>query len=298
MENSLKSSFLIVSLVFLVSFGIVLFFVFLAGVLSFKVALYLFIATLISSTFTVTILGGLFTQLSSHLVHMRRLLRLDNLNHPLLLRLSAEAPGTYHHSILVSNLSSKAAKAIGADALLCRISSYFHDIGKLKNPNFFIENQVSSKNKEEEKSSSKNAQKIIEHAKEGIKMAEEVHLPKEIVDLIAQHHGTSFCGYYYQRAKEQNPTQTRRGDFRYPGPKPQTKEATILMLADSIEARTRARNDLSDLKKIVEEDIFEKIQEKQFSESGLSQREIFKLKQSFIESLESMLHHRIEYPAA
>ena len=298
MNKLFKSSLFIISLIFLSNFGFVLLAVYLTGVLSFKIALYLFAATSVSSALAVTILGGLFTSLSSYILSLRRLFRLDNLTHPLLLRLSTEAPGTYHHSILVANLSSKAAKAIGADSLLCRVASYFHDIGKLKNPGFFIENQTVRINSLESQSNNllNGAKKILEHVQEGVNIAEKNHLPKEIINLIAQHHGNSLCSYFYQLAKEKNPLKAKRSDFRYEGPKPQTKESAILMLADSLEAKIRAKNDISDLKKLVEGTFLDKIQDKQLIDSQLSQKEIFKLKKVFEKAIESMFHPRIEYP--
>lgn len=298
MDKLLKSSFFVVTLIFLLSFGLALLAVSLAGVFSFKLAIYLFLATLISSIVSVTILGGFFTSLSSYLIHLRRLFRLNNITHPLLLRLSTEAPGTYHHSVLVADLSSRVAKAVGADSLLCRVSAYFHDIGKLKEPRLFIENQITSEENNlktsQADSPKKSVKQILEHVKEGIKIAEEAHLPKEVINLIAQHHGTSFCYYFWRLAKERK-LEIRRSDFRYEGPKPQTKEATILMLADSLEAKTRVKNSNFSLKGLVEETISEKTEDGQLKESHLSQKEIYKLKQVFVETLESMQHQRIEY---
>lgn len=300
MEKSFKSSLYIITLIFLFSYALAIFSIFLGGVFSLKVALYLFIATLISSLSTVTILGGLFTSLGSYLVNIRRLFRLNNIAHPLLLRLQAEAPGTYHHSILVANLASSAAKKIGADSLLCRVAAYFHDIGKLKNPGFFIENQMLRKNGETNSETTaetplKKARKIIEHIKQGIEMAKEYHLPKEVISTIAQHHGTTLCSYFYELSKEKNPIRTKRTNFRYDGPKPQTKEAVILMMADALEAKIRASNNLSDIEKLVKESFAEKIEDGQFTDSGLSQKDIFKIKQAFVETLFSMYHPRIEY---
>lgn len=298
MEKSLRSSIFIVGLVFLANLVIVNFAIYLAGALSFKIAFYLFLSTLISSALTVTVLGGLFTSLSDYLIHLRKLLKLNNLTNPLLLRLSTEAPGTYHHSVLVADLSSNAAKAIGADSLLCRVSAYFHDIGKLKNPGFFIENQSLVKNGKtaeyQSNTPSKNANIVLDHVKDGIKIAEEAHLPKEVVNIIAQHHGNSVCNYFYELAREQNGGKMKKTNFRYQGPKPQTKEAAILMLADSLEATARVKND--NLKSLVEETFSDKIKEGQLDDCHLSNREISKLKHIFTETLESMLHPRIEYP--
>jgi hypothetical protein len=300
MEKSLKNSFYIIVLIFLLSYGLTLFAIVLGGVFSLKITLYLFIATLISSLITVTILGGLFTSLGSYLVNIRRLYRLNNITHPLLLRLQTEAPGTYHHSILVANLASSIAKKVKADSLLCRVAAYFHDIGKLKNPGFFIENQMlKNENINSEagtESPLKKARKIIEHVKEGVEMAKEYHLPKEVISIIAQHHGTTLCNYFYELSKEKNPIRTKRTNFRYEGPKPQTKEAVILMMADALEAKIRVPNNLSDIEKLVKELFAEKIKDGQFADSGLSQKEVFKIEQAFVEALKNMYHPRIEYP--
>lgn len=302
MEKIYKSSFFIFALVFILIYVIILSAVFLAGEFSLKLNLYLFFATLISYMLTATILGGYFTSLSSHLFQLRRVFRLDNLNHPLLLRLSSEAPGTYHHSILVANLAAKAAKSIGADSLLCRVAAHFHDIGKLKNPDFFIENQASSKNNNFQipsESFVKSAQKIIGHLEEGIKMAQEAHLPKEVVSVIAQHHGTSLPKYYYNKAKNQNPGVTKKAFFRYKGPKPQTKEAAILMLADNIEAISRREKDNlvkeANFERLVSSIINEKEDEKQLTDCNLTRGELLKLEKSFTKSLLSMFHPRIKY---
>lgn len=300
MEKSLKSGLYIVLLIFLTSFGLVILAVYLAGVLNLSIIFYLFFATLLSSAISVTILGGLFTSLIGHLVHIRRFYRLDSLTNPLLLRLSSEAPGTYHHSILVANLASKAAKVVGADSLLCRVASYFHDIGKLKNPGFFIENQPSYKNlnniEAQLNSPLKNAQIIISHVASGVEIANEAHLPKEVINIIAQHHGNSTCIYFYEQARSKRVPDTKKSDYKYSGPKPQSKEAAIIMLADSLEASARAKNGETDLKTLVEETFSDKINERQLSESVLSQRDLFKLKKVFVENLESILHPRIDYP--
>jgi len=300
MEKTYKNSLYLIGLIFLFCFGLSIFAVYLADAINTKVVLFLFISTLFSSAISVTVLGGFFTSLTSYLLHMRRLFRMDNLSNPLLLRLSSEAPGTYHHSIIVSNMASKAAKTIGADSLLCRVSAYFHDIGKLKNPVFFVENQGFYKNEGHIQSKlnnpQKNAQIIIAHVKDGIKMAEEAHIPQDVINIIAQHHGDSTCVYFYEEAKNKDKTGVKKSDFQYPGPKPQNKNAAVLMLADSLEARARAKEDYNDIKDLVEKTFSDKIKERQLSESGFSEQEIFRLKKIFAEILETMFHPRIEYP--
>uniref|UniRef100_A0A7V3J9M0 HDIG domain-containing protein n=1 Tax=candidate division CPR3 bacterium TaxID=2268181 RepID=A0A7V3J9M0_UNCC3 len=293
-DKSLKSSIVVIGLIFLSNFLLNILAVLLAGVLSLKVSVYLFLFTFISSLLAVTVLGGFFTGLSASLLRLSRLLKLNNLTHPLLLRLSAEAPGTYHHSILVADLSSKAAKVIGADSLLCRVASYFHDIGKLKNPALFVENSKNEQNNQD-LDLLENAKFIKNHVEDGIRLAKDAHLPQTIINLIAQHHGTSLCSYFYDLAKSKGTEGIRKADFRYKGPKPQTKEAAIVMLADALEAKARVKDNSSSIKDLVEETFADKINDGQLNESTLSERELFKLKQSFIKTLESMAHQRIEY---
>ena len=295
MDKSLKSSIVVIVLIFLSNFLLNILAVLLAGVLSLKVSAYLFLFTLISSLVAVTVLGGSFTGLSASLFRLSKLLKLNNLTHPLLLRLSTEAPGTYHHSVLVADLSSKAAKAIGADSLLCRVASYFHDIGKLKNPTLFVENLKNGQNSVDFNDPLEHAKLIQNHVKDGVRLAEDAHLPQTIVPLIAQHHGTSLCSYFYDLAKSKGTKGIKKADFRYKGPKPQTKEAAIIMLADALEAKARVKDNSSSVKNLVEETFAGKINDGQLDESTLSERELFKLKQSFIKTLESMAHQRIEY---
>ncbi len=299
MEKPYKSGLYIVSLIFLFSFGLSLLGVYFAGVLSTKVALFLFIATLFSSAISVTILGGFFTSLVSYLIHLKRLYRYDNLSNSLLLKLSQDAPGTYHHSILVANMAAGAAKEIGADSLLCRVASYFHDVGKLKNPGFFIENQnpyLQNTLEAKLNSPQKNAQILIDHVKEGVKIAKGAHLPKEVINIIAQHHGDSTCVYFYDVAKKRDYKNTKKSEFKYEGPKPQSKEAAILMLADCLEASARVKEGYKDIKSLVENTFLDKMKEKQLDFSSLSNKDIFRLKKAFVDTLESMLHPRIEYP--
>lgn len=230
----------------------------------------------------------------------RRMHRLESLSSPLLLRLSTEAPGTYHHSLNVSDLARKAAKAIGADSLLVRTAAYYHDIGKLKNPSLFIENQSESRIRAnlslENELWSKNARTIISHVEEGLVIARKNNLPEEIVDLIAQHHGTTTAGYFYEKAKDLG-AKVKKNDFRYPGPNPLSKEAAILMLADSAEACTRAlpQHDDEDIRKSVRMIVNEKVSDGQLKKSHLTSSEIDQICSTLEESLVSIYHHRIEY---
>lgn len=228
----------------------------------------------------------------------RTMMRLENLSHPLLLELSLETPGTYNHSLTVSNLANRAAKAIGANSILTRIGGYYHDIGKAKNPEYFIENQTPGENPHAEiNNPKKSAEIILNHVSNGVKMAEENHVPKEIIDLIEQHHGTTTIFYFFDQAKKNN-YKTNKEDFRYPGPKPMTPEAAILMLADAIEAKIRLVPKITPLviRETVDEIIAQRIKEKQLELSSLSPEKIERIRESFNETLSTMYHQRIKYP--
>lgn len=229
-------------------------------------------------------------------IALRQMYRFESLSHPLLLRLSYEAPGTYHHSINTAILAQKAAKSVNADPLLVRVGAYYHDIGKLENPTQYIENQSGAEipRNEDIESIKKNANKIILHVSRGVAIAETNHLPKEVIDLIAQHHGTTHMLYYYEKAKETG-LKFKKTDFRYDGPAPQSKEAAILMLSDSCEAAARAVINLTPeiIKDIVKNAVNDKIADKQLKNSGLANSDIIKITQSLEETLASIYHQRI-----
>ncbi len=175
-----------------------------------------------------------------------KLLELANLEHPLLEEMMVNAPGTHHHSIVIGNLAKAAAESIGAHPLLARVSAYYHDIGKLKMPHYFIENRTGNDDAHKGLTPNMSALIILSHVKEGIEMARQYRLGKKITDIIGQHHGTSLVAYFYNRAKELEDPKLHvieEKDFRYSGPKPQTKEAGIIMLADSVEASSRILDD-------------------------------------------------------
>lgn len=226
------------------------------------------------------------------LLTYRRLSRLENMNHPLLSRLSREAPGTFHHTILVSDLAAKAAKAIGADAQLTRIAGYFHDIGKLSSPEHYVENQKGLNPHDSMDDPIKSAAIIINHVKEGFAMGKKQGLPQEILDCIPQHHGTLVVKQFYERAKEKG-LDVKLSQFRYPGPRPLTKEAALLMLADNAEAHVRAlpQKTAQAIKEAVETAISERYAEKQLTLCGFSEQDFRKIRDSFTETL-SALHHR------
>jgi hypothetical protein len=226
------------------------------------------------------------------------LLELSDLNRPLLKRLSLEAPGTYHHSIIVANLAEAGAKAIGANVLLSRVGAYYHDIGKMQKPEYFVENQMGAKSKHEKLVPSMSALILESHVKEGVEMAEEANLPKRIIDFIQEHHGTTLMSYFYNKAVEQGATQELMDEYRYPGPKPRSKETAIVMLADAVEAASRTLDDPkpSRIKSLIKKIIDSKLEAGELADSNLTFRELSSIQQSFLPVLISAFHPRVEYP--
>lgn len=226
-------------------------------------------------------------------------LELSDFNNPLLRDLSAKAPGTFHHSIVMGNLSEAASKEIGANQILARVGCYYHDIGKLANPDYFVENQMDS-NKHEELNPSLSAKMIIAHVKNGIKLAEKYRLPQEIIDFIPQHHGTNLVSYFYEKARtgEGEIDTTHEYIYRYPGPKPQTRETGIVMLADSVEAATRTIEDPTPakLETQISEIIRARFLDGELDECDLTLKDLIKIRQSFLKTLVGIHHHRIKYP--
>jgi hypothetical protein len=226
------------------------------------------------------------------------LLELCDTNRPILKRLLMEAPGTYHHSIVVSCLVECAAEAIGADALLGRAMSYYHDIGKLRRPQFFVENQR-VENIHDRLNPSLSMLVIAAHVREGVETARELKLPPPILDGIREHHGTGLVKYFYhQAAGAQGPSAELEQQFRYDGPKPQTKETALLMLADGVEAASRVlmRPTPGQIEDLVQRIFQERLNDGQLDECDLTFRDLDKISQSFVRSLSGMLHSRIEYP--
>jgi putative nucleotidyltransferase with HDIG domain len=227
------------------------------------------------------------------------LLELSNPNHPLLKRLLLEAPGTYHHSVLVGNLGEAAADAVGADSLLVRVGSYYHDIGKLKRPYFFIENQMGEDNPHEKLTPVLSTLIITSHVKDGLELANEHKIPPVIVELIAQHQGTSIVTYFYHKALEMGNADTvKENDFRYNAEKPQSKEAAIIMLADNVEAAVRSMQSLNTekIESLVRKIIKERQQDGQLDESDLTFKDIDLIANAFVRVLNGIFHSRIEYP--
>jgi len=226
-----------------------------------------------------------------------QLLELANPEKPLLRELLLNAPGSYQHSVVTANLAEAAAAAIGADALLCRISALYHDIGKIKRPLYFIENQLAD-NIHENLAPSLSSLIITSHVKDGVEMAKEAKLPPKVIDIIAQHHGTSLVSYFYHRALDESPETVEEKRFRYEGPKPQSREAGIVMLADSVEAAVRSLADKSpeNVEATIDKIIKTKLNDGQLDESGLSIKDLREIKDAFLSVLRGLLHKRLEYP--
>jgi putative nucleotidyltransferase with HDIG domain len=228
-----------------------------------------------------------------------RLLELSNPNHPLLHRLFLEAPGTYYHSLIVGNLAERAAEAVSANVYLVRVASLYHDIGKIKRPQYFIENLMPGQSNPHNSLNPYISTLIIRnHPKEGAKIANVYKFPQSIIEIIEQHHGTSVISYFYHKQKELSKNSPNKDDFRYLGPKPKSKEAVIVMLADSIEAATRSLPNPNPevIEKIVRNIITERIEDGQLELANLTLEELEKISQSYIKTLLRMRHPRIPYP--
>lgn len=227
------------------------------------------------------------------------LLELSDLNRPLLRELAVRAPGTYHHSIVVGTLSEAAAEAIGANSLLARVGAYYHDIGKLDKPEYFMENQKGGKNPHDKLAPTMSRLIIVNHVKRGIEIAESNGLPRELRDFIPQHHGTNLISYFYRKAQERNDeTEIQETSFRYPGPKPQTKETGIVMLADGVEAAARSLRDpsVSRIRAIVSQIIAQRFTASELDECPLTLRDLNQIKESFERTLTGIFHGRLQYP--
>jgi cyclic-di-AMP phosphodiesterase PgpH len=230
-----------------------------------------------------------------------RMLELANLDHPLLRQLMLRAPGSYHHSVIVGSLSEAGAAAIGANSLLARVASYFHDVGKASQPQYFVENQQGGLNRHSHLDPFTSANVIINHVVEGGRMAREHNLPQPIIDNIFMHHGTGILQYFYESACEQAPDRAiiDEATFRYPGPKPNTREAGIIMLADKVEAATRTLRvpDEQHIRQMIGRIVSSVIADGQFSECPLTFAEIQKVTETFVGVLGGIYHQRVEYPA-
>ena len=229
-----------------------------------------------------------------------RLLELSNLDNPLLSRLAVKAPGSYNHSLVVGSLAEEGAKAIGANSLFCRVAACYHDIGKMVKPDYYVENQR-GENPHDKLVPSMSALIIASHVKDGIRMAREAGLPEQIIDIIPQHHGTRLMTYFYEKAKNSSDPSMgtlKEEDYRYPGPKPQTKEAAIFMLADAAEAAARTIEEptqkrLSEMIRRISNVV---MLDGQLDECDLTFVELEMIQGAFLRTLMSMYHHRVEYP--
>lgn len=252
---------------------------------------------------------------SFHLTTDISWLELSDLNHKLLRRMQLEAPGTFHHSLVVASLAEAAAEKIGANAPMCRVCSYFHDVGKLKKPTYFIENQHDGmENPHDSLTPTMSSLIIVAHVKDGVDLAVKHKLNPRIIDVIQEHHGDSLVYYFYRRAQEQKKLEMEKVDrrlenpedlptveeknFRYPGPRPSTRESGIICLADTIESASRSlqKPTPAKIRAMVEDLVRAKINDGQLDECPLTLREIAQLKESFANTLRSMLHSRIDYP--
>ena len=258
---------------------------------------------------TFALLGNLFGITTSY-----QLLELANPTQPLLRRLLLEAPGTYHHSLMVGNLAEQAAEAIDADALVTRVAAYYHDVGKLYDPQAFIENQAGGENIHDELPPEESAAIVVGHVARGIDIAYQYKLPKALIPYIPQHHGTALMGYFYAKAcqiaaqdigaapgsaaAKEAADKIDRRRFRHAGPKPQTREAATLMLADSVEASVRSLSSHEEpaIRAMVSRIISERLIDGQFDECDLTLRDLDKTRESFIQQLLAMYHRRIAYP--
>ena len=250
---------------------------------------------LISGMLTIAFLP--YFEKTFNILTIFKLLELGDLSHPLLKKISVEAPGTFQHSVMVAPLSENAATSIGANAVFCRVASYYHDLGKTKRPKFYVENQQNGENPHNKISPFMSTLIITSHTKDGAEMAKEYQIPKEIRDIMYEHQGTTFLAYFYNAAKKIDPN-VEKEEFRYSGPKPKTKESAIIMLADSIEAAIRSLDEKSPMamENMIRKIINGKIEDNQLSEADLTFKEIEIIIKTFVKTLVSIHHVRIKYP--
>jgi putative nucleotidyltransferase with HDIG domain len=258
-----------------------------------------------SGLLTAVLVIGLmpFFEITFGLLSALKLVELSNPNHPLLRKLLTETPGTYHHSLMVGNLSEAAAESVGANGLLCRVGSFYHDVGKTKRPLYFIENQNAAGNPHDKLDPKVSASIIIAHARDGADMLRAHKLPKPIRDIAEQHHGTTLLKYFYYKAVKQAQEQGvesewTEDDYRYPGPKAQSKETAIVGIADCVEAAVRSLDHprVEQIEEIIGKIIKDRLDDNQFNECDLTMRELDKIAETLKETVIGMFHSRIEYP--
>jgi cyclic-di-AMP phosphodiesterase PgpH len=226
------------------------------------------------------------------------LLELADLNQPILKRLSIEAPGTYHHSIIVGNLAEAAAKKISANPLLARVGAYYHDIGKIEIPEYFVENQLGIKSKHESLNPTMSALVLSSHVKRGRKMGEEAGLPDAVLNFVEEHHGTTMMTYFFNKAREMGLPIESENEFRYPGPKPQSRETAIVMLADSTEAASRTLDNPTParIRNLIQRLINDKFGSGELTECTLTLRDLSEIREAFVAILIGVFHQRVAYP--
>lgn len=268
------------------------------------------LALLISSSLALGVINGIlssiltngalpFMENTFHITSPVRLLEISNPNNALLKKLLVEAPGTYHHSIIVGNLAESAADAVGGDSLLVRVGAYYHDIGKSKRPYFFIENQMTSENPHDKITPSLSTLILTSHVKDGVEMAREHKLPQGIIDIIEQSHGSSLVTYFYHKALEGDRTETvTEEEYRYEGPRPQTREAAIVMLADSVEAAVRSLQNPTPgrVEGLIRKIIKDKLNDDQLEECDLTFKDLTVIATAFVRVMSGIFHNRVEYP--
>lgn len=256
------------------------------------------IGSILSGILTIGLLP--FFESTFDVITTIKLLEISNPNHPLLKRLLMEAPGSYHHSILVGNLAEIAAEEVGGNPVLARVASYYHDVGKIKRPYFFKENQLGNDNPHNKITPNLSTLIIISHVKDGVELAKQYKIPKAVRDIIEQHHGTSLVKYFYVTMKNssERPEDVKEEDFRYPGPVPETKEGAIIMLADAVEAAVRSISEPTKgkIEEMVNKIIKNRLNEGQLDNCNLTLKDINKIRKSFLKVLTGIYHQRIEYP--
>ena len=233
-----------------------------------------------------------------------KLLELANLDRPLFRDFMVRSPGTYHHSVIIGNMVDATAKAVQANPILARVSAYYHDIGKMKKPLYFIENQRGLENRHEKLAPSMSSLVLISHVKEGVELAKKHKLGREIIDIIQQHHGTSLISFFYHKARErmlmkgEKSTEVEEENFRYPGPKPQTKEAGLVMLADMVEAASRSLKDPTParIQGMIQTIINKAFSDGQLDECELTLKDLHEIAKSFNNTMSGIFHHRVQYP--
>ena len=227
------------------------------------------------------------------------LLELADLNRPILRKLMLEAPGTYHHSLVVGSLSEAGAEAVGGNPLLARVAAYYHDIGKIDKAEYYVENQSSARSRHEKLSPTMSCLIIEAHVREGAEIARRQKLPKAILNGILEHHGTTLMSFFYHKAHQADPNVEER-DFRYPGPKPRSKETAVLMLADAVEAAARSLTEPtpSRIRGVVTRILDARVEDGQLDESPITFEDLAKIRESFIPILTALFHARVHYPGA